>query len=164
MSGKTARRLRRLTEQAMNAQHGSTTIRPHEDDRAYKKVPVLANRKKDLSYASSNTTEVIKVDQKNPRAFYQQAKKMYKSGEAQREADRIALHLIDQPLNASTRLRIYAATAIALQRWEKRIRLRRVQLIPSADGRAELQLELQRTDMPRRPTVTIAYPLSSFGA
>lgn len=72
--------------------------------------------------------------------------------------------LIDQPLNASTRLRIYAATAIALQRWEKRIRLRRVQLIPSADGRAELQLELQRTDKPRRPTVTIAYPLSSFGA
>lgn len=72
--------------------------------------------------------------------------------------------LIDQPLNASTRLRIYAATAIALQRWEKRIRLRRVKLIPSADGRAELQLELQRTDMPRRPTVTIAYPLSSFGA
>jgi phage baseplate assembly protein W len=72
--------------------------------------------------------------------------------------------LIDQPLNASTRLRIYATTAIALQRWEKRIRLRRVQLIPSADGRAELQLELQRTDMPRRPTVTIAYPLSSFGA
>lgn len=72
--------------------------------------------------------------------------------------------LIDQPLNASTRLRIYAATAIALHRWEKRIRLRRVQLIPSPDGRAELQLELQRTDMPRRPTVTIAYPLSSFGA
>jgi len=89
MSGKTARRLRRLTEQAMNAQHGSTTIRPYEDERAYKKVPVLANRKKDMSYASSNTTEVIKEDQKNPRAFYQQAKKMYKSGEAQREADRI---------------------------------------------------------------------------
>ena len=101
MSGKTARRLRRLTEQAMNAQHGSTTIRPYEDDRAYKKVPVLANRKKDLSYASSNTTEVIKVDQKNPRAFYQQAKKMYKSGEAQREADRIEREYREDQMKAA---------------------------------------------------------------
>ena len=106
MSGKTARRLRRLTEQAMNAQHGSTTIRPYEDDRAYKKVPVLANRKKDLSYASSNTTEVIKVDQKNPRAFYQQAKKMYKSGEAQREAERIEREYREDQMKAANNLQI----------------------------------------------------------
>lgn len=72
--------------------------------------------------------------------------------------------LIDQPLNGSMPLRIYAATAIALQRWEKRVRLRRVQLTPSADGSAVLQLELQRLDLPRRSDVTLSYPLHSFGS
>ncbi|MDR1463632.1 MAG: GPW/gp25 family protein [Azoarcus sp.] len=42
--------------------------------------------------------------------------------------------LIDAPLNAATRLRIMAATAEALIRWEPRIRLSRVTL--SASGPA----------------------------
>jgi len=72
--------------------------------------------------------------------------------------------LIDQPLNGSLPLRIYAATAIALQRWESRVRLRRIQLTASEDGRAVLQLELQRLDLPRRADVTLSYPLHSFGS
>jgi phage baseplate assembly protein W len=36
--------------------------------------------------------------------------------------------LIDQPFNDATRLRAYAATAMALARWEPRLRLTRVQL------------------------------------
>lgn len=36
--------------------------------------------------------------------------------------------LIDQPFNDATRLRLYGATALALMRWEPRIRLIRAQL------------------------------------
>jgi phage baseplate assembly protein W len=34
--------------------------------------------------------------------------------------------LIDQPFNGATRVRLYAATAQALMRWEPRLRVRRV--------------------------------------
>jgi phage baseplate assembly protein W len=37
--------------------------------------------------------------------------------------------LIDQPDNAATRVRVYAATAGALMRWEPRLRLERVELL-----------------------------------
>ena len=37
--------------------------------------------------------------------------------------------LIDQPANDATRLRMYAATASALMRWEPRLRITRVQLV-----------------------------------
>ncbi len=36
--------------------------------------------------------------------------------------------LIDAPFNDTTRLQVYAATAMALMRWEPRIRLSRVQI------------------------------------
>ena len=49
--------------------------------------------------------------------------------------------LIDQPLNGATQLRIYAATAYAIQRWEPRIRLSGVQLNYNAQGIANLTLE-----------------------
>lgn len=50
--------------------------------------------------------------------------------------------LIDWPLNSSTRLQAYAATAMALMRWEPRIRLSRVQLnLGDVAGQAILDLE-----------------------
>jgi hypothetical protein len=49
--------------------------------------------------------------------------------------------LIDQPLNGTTRLQLYAATAYALQRWEPRLRLSNVQLHYNAQGQAHLTLE-----------------------
>ncbi len=81
--------------------------------------------------------------------------------------------LIDAPLNALTRLRLFAATADALRRWEPRIRLTRVALIDGegsgtgfgagsfSGGRATLQLEGQRTDAPD-PTslVRLTIPLN----
>lgn len=76
--------------------------------------------------------------------------------------------LLDAPLNALTRLRLFAATADALRRWEPRIRLTRVALIDGegsgtgfAGGRATLQLEGQRTDAPD-PTslVRLTIPLN----
>lgn len=50
--------------------------------------------------------------------------------------------LIDQPFNDATRLRLYGAAALALMRWEPRIRLIRVQLYQGdAPGRCVLELE-----------------------
>lgn len=49
--------------------------------------------------------------------------------------------LLDHPLNGSTIVRLYAATADALMRWEPRIRLTNVQLQIDASGAAILDLE-----------------------
>lgn len=57
--------------------------------------------------------------------------------------------LIDQPFNPTTQVRLYAAVAIALQRWEPRLRLRRVQIAPAAEpGVFTVDLEGERTDVP----------------
>lgn len=50
--------------------------------------------------------------------------------------------LIDQPDNAATRVRVFAAVAGALMRWEPRLRISRVQLASGATpGQAELVLD-----------------------
>ncbi len=50
--------------------------------------------------------------------------------------------LIDQPGNELTRLRLYGATALALMRWEPRIRVLRIQLFPGgAQGSYTLALD-----------------------
>ncbi|MCY1379971.1 hypothetical protein D9M69_677410 [compost metagenome] len=55
--------------------------------------------------------------------------------------------LIDQPLNDHTRLRAYAATALALMRWEPRLRLTRIRLSQgNAPSSAILDVEGTRVD------------------
>ncbi len=55
--------------------------------------------------------------------------------------------LIDWPLNNATKLQAYAATAMALMRWEPRIRLSSVQLSRgTAAGEAILDLDGTLTD------------------
>ena len=55
--------------------------------------------------------------------------------------------LLDAPMNALTRLRLFAATAEAIRRWEPRIRLTRVAIAaPSEQGSFALALEGTRTD------------------
>lgn len=49
--------------------------------------------------------------------------------------------LIDQPLNNATQLRIYAATAFALRRWEPRLELSSIQMTRGTDGAIALMLE-----------------------
>ena len=50
--------------------------------------------------------------------------------------------LVDQPGNAATQLLCYAAIAMALIRWEPRVRLSRVQLTAlNIAGQAELSIE-----------------------
>lgn len=55
--------------------------------------------------------------------------------------------LIDQPFNGATKLKLYGATAMALMRWEPRIRLTRIELTPGdSPGAFVLDLEGRRTD------------------
>ena len=71
--------------------------------------------------------------------------------------------LIDQPDNPATQIRITAAVAGALMRWEPRVRLMRLGLARDAErpGHAELQLRGQIVVEPlRRPLpLTLTIPL-----
>lgn len=68
--------------------------------------------------------------------------------------------LIDGPVNPAMRLRLFAAAAQAILRWEPRVRLRRIQLAMSAPGSASLRLQGVRTDLPRRPVFDLTFPLN----
>lgn len=69
--------------------------------------------------------------------------------------------LVDQPMNAITRLKLYGAAALALIRFHRRSRLKAVQL--TTDGpSAALQLELVRTDLPRPRALSVALPFSAL--
>lgn len=70
--------------------------------------------------------------------------------------------LVDQPLVGVTRLRVFAATAVAIARWEKRLRLTRVGLIATdpAHGAVQLAIEGERTDRPNpNSLVALTIPL-----
>lgn len=54
--------------------------------------------------------------------------------------------LVDAPGNAVGILRMIAAAADAIERWEPRAKLQRGQLTIDADGRAILRLDLVTTD------------------
>lgn len=69
--------------------------------------------------------------------------------------------LLDQPLNARTRLRLFAATAQALLRWEPRVRLKKVSLQLGPLGLAALELKAVRTDLPQAPAISFSIPLTS---
>lgn len=67
--------------------------------------------------------------------------------------------LIDWPHNGATRLQAYAATAMALMRWEPRLRLTRVQLsMGDQPGQAVLDLEGTITDT--NEPLSLRVPLS----
>ena len=86
MSGKSARRLRRLTEQTLNVEQGSTTISGNSE--GYKEHPVLSNERAQRN-GLPVMTKTIRAERKSARAFYQESKKIYKTGEGEKEADRI---------------------------------------------------------------------------
>ncbi|MDD5175750.1 MAG: GPW/gp25 family protein [Sterolibacterium sp.] len=56
--------------------------------------------------------------------------------------------LIDQPANGTNRLRLMAATVMAIRRWEPRVLVTAVDVSVTVDGRAEVSLEGQRLDGP----------------
>ncbi|WP_397377118.1 GPW/gp25 family protein [Pseudomonas sp.] len=67
--------------------------------------------------------------------------------------------LIDWPTNAATRLQAYAATAMALMRWEPRIRLTRVQLF-LGDEPGQAVLDLEGTEVDSNAPLNLRVPLS----
>lgn len=59
-----------------------------------------------------------------------------------REYGSLLPELVDHPFNDATRLRVYAATVMALMRWEPRISLNRVQFLGSnLQGQSVLDLD-----------------------
>lgn len=76
--------------------------------------------------------------------------------------------LIDQPLNPATRLLIFAASALAIRRWEPRLRVKRfgLQLTDGLSaGAALLTIEGERTDLPApNASVTLSIPIRTAGA
>lgn len=64
-----------------------------------------------------------------------------------REYGSLLPELIDQPMTGPNILRLYAASALAISRWEDRLRLRRITLAAGASpGAAILNIEADRTD------------------
>lgn len=80
-----------------------------------------------------------------------------------RDYGSLLFELIDRPLNASVRMLLHAATAIALRRWEPRLQLTRVRLAgePSA-GVLTITIEGRRTDLPApNQLVTLTIPIDT---
>lgn len=71
--------------------------------------------------------------------------------------------LVDQPDNPLTRLRMYAATASALMRWEPRLRVTRVQLA-SGPAAGQVTLELTGEFVPTGQTLGLSVALALRGA
>ncbi|OAK55048.1 baseplate assembly protein [Variovorax paradoxus] len=69
--------------------------------------------------------------------------------------------LIDQPDNGATRVRLFAATAGALMKWEPRLRLSRVQIFSTATP-GQVVLDLQGIYSPpgqRRSVLSMRVPV-----
>jgi hypothetical protein len=88
---------------------------------------------------------------------------------ARREYGSLLPELVDQPMNAAGRMRLIAATALALMRWEPRIQLSNIAVEQVGPATFAVVLEGRRTDAPApqsrtrlvvplpRSTATIAY-------
>ncbi len=74
--------------------------------------------------------------------------------------------LIDQPINGATRLLLYGAAAVALQRWEPRLRLKRIAIgIGNNPGEIVIALEGERTDIGQANSrVQLSIPIRRGGA
>ena len=70
--------------------------------------------------------------------------------------------LIDQPVNNITRLRLMSALAAAYIRFEPRVRIQRVQLLPSPDAaKWDAQINLLRIDTPQPQPMTYGIALGA---
>jgi hypothetical protein len=84
-----------------------------------------------------------------------------------RDYGSLLFELIDAPFNMATRIRLYAATALALLKWEPRIRLTRVGIERGAEpGQIILGVEGERTDRPgpnsfTRLTLPLRFPAAA---
>lgn len=81
---------------------------------------------------------------------------------ARRDYGSLLPELLDQPVTPALLLRLYGATAVALSRWEPRLRLTRVTLeTGDQPGHRVLHLEGQRRNAPARTSlVRLTIPLA----
>ncbi|OAE17630.1 baseplate assembly protein [Pseudomonas brenneri] len=75
-----------------------------------------------------------------------------------REYGSLLPELVDHPFNDATRLRVYAATVMALMRWEPRISLNRVQFL-GANLQGQSVLELDGTLVDTNEPLSMSLPL-----
>lgn len=85
---------------------------------------------------------------------------------ARRDYGSLLPELLDQPMNALTRLRIYAASALALQRQEPRLRTARFALERGEfEGSAILIIDGRRTDITQSNIgVRLSIPVRALSA
>lgn len=83
-----------------------------------------------------------------------------------RDYGSLLFDLIDQPLNGATRALVHAATALAISRWEPRLRLRKVNMSGEPDqGHLVITIEGDRTDLPAvNNYVSLSIPIRLGGA
>ena len=83
---------------------------------------------------------------------------------ARRDYGSLLAELVDQPMNALGRMRLMAATALAIQRWEPRVTLSAVLIEQTGPGAFSAQLDGRRTDVTgpnARTRLTVPLPRSS---
>ncbi len=76
-----------------------------------------------------------------------------------RDYGSIVPSLIDAPLNGATRQLMIAGTAGAIQRWEKRVKVRRVAITGNAAGAGAIDIVFTRTDLPGPSPLAMTIPL-----
>ncbi|MFC3581094.1 GPW/gp25 family protein [Sphingomonas hylomeconis] len=82
-----------------------------------------------------------------------------------REYGSLVPELLDQPMNALGRVRLFAAGALALQRQEPRLRATRMMLAAgSTPGAAVLTVTGRRTDAARATAVDLTVPVRALSA
>lgn len=83
-----------------------------------------------------------------------------------RDYGSLLFELIDKPINGAIRMLLHAATAIALRRWEPRIRLTRVTMEGTPEsGQLTIRITGNRTDLPAaNALVTLSIPIQTSRA
>lgn len=79
---------------------------------------------------------------------------------ARRDYGSELFELVDAPSNAGTRLRLFAAVATALMRWEPRLRLERVGFSLDAAAPGTLVIEIEGTTTISRERVNTSVPVT----
>lgn len=77
-----------------------------------------------------------------------------------RDYGSLLFELIDQPGNMVNKIRLYAATALALLRWEPRLRLTQVKIERGTEpGQVIVSIDGHRTDRPVNSFTRLTLPL-----
>ncbi|MGY1917819.1 GPW/gp25 family protein [Pseudomonas tolaasii] len=80
-----------------------------------------------------------------------------------REYGSLLPELVDHPFNDVTRLRVYAATVMAVMRWETRISLSRVQFV-GANMQGQASIDLEGTVVDTNEPLSLSVPLLLGGS